>query len=204
MKSATAKSFQAIALASLLTAAGLVGSQAHADLLTGDIQNNGTAQAITVIVKDSGKLVKLDAAPSFENVLRRLKSGDSITAQGSMNADQTRFSISSIDRIGLKDLLGTWKSTRWEIFEFQDFSQLNLYIPKVVEAGGVSLARTHSLKYVVTPEENDAFTIFMTDDSDVRMGFLEIGNNKLKLNVIDSHSGNVTESISLSPLYFHD
>jgi hypothetical protein len=169
-------------------------------MVTGELINNGADKPLTLHVKDAVAAYQLDASEALITFLRKLASGDSITAQGTLSSDQKKFTIESIDRLGLKELLVTWRSSRFEIFEFQDFTQLNLYIPTVASTGGISLSRTHSLKYAVMPEDSGSFTIFMKDDKDFRMGFLDLRKNKVNLKVFDSNTGQVTDNISLSLL----
>jgi hypothetical protein len=167
-------------------------------MLTGDLINSGAGKPLALIVKEAGATYQIEASDALTTFLRKLGSGDSITAQGTVSGDKKKFSIDSVDRLGLKELLGTWRSSRYEIFEFQDFTQLNLYIPTVASSGDISLSRTHSLKYAVMPEDGGSFTIFMKDDSAFRMAFMDLNKNKVNLKVFDSNTGQVSDNISLS------
>jgi hypothetical protein len=206
---------------------------ALAETLTGTVINDNV-NAMKLVVSTVGSLyagqtLTLDCRADLMVFLKRLHTGDSITARGNysnglangnssvgalvgvslssdLNSDaialisEKHFTIDSIDQVGLTQLLGTWRSSRWEIFEFQDFSQLNLYMPEMQNQGNISLAKTHSLKYIVTPDAENRFAIFMNDDRDVRMGFIELGPNQVTLTINDFYTGQVSENISLSPL----
>jgi hypothetical protein len=173
---------------------------ANAITISGTIRNDGDRSPI-YIATGSQTSFQADAKSDILALLHRLRTGDQITAQGSISSDGKKLVIDSVDRVGLQELLGAWRSSRWEIFEFRDFTSLNLYVPTVVDEGSASLVRTHSLKYVITPEQNDRYSIFMSDNMNVRMGFLEVTANKLTLTVTDPKTGQVSENISLSPTH---
>lgn len=188
----------------LTVIAGLVSifsaSTSHAETFSGYLRNNGPSQPLEITLLESSRVFRIEAAPVLTENLRRLQTGDILTAQGKISLDGMKLKLESIDRVGLQKLLGAWKSTRWEIFEFSDFTNLNLYVPTFEDSGSIALSQIRSLKYVVTPENVDRFTIFMSDTHDVRMGFIEVGKNQLTLSVTDFYTGLVTENILLSPL----
>ena len=199
LKSAVVSGFS-VALLSLTI---LAGSAAVASTISGTIRNDGqiNGQPSPIYLVTGGQTAfQIDSKASVLELVRRLRTGDQITAQGTISTDGKKLVIDSVDRVGLQELLGTWRSSRWEIFEFRDFTSLNLYVPTVDE-GSASLVRTHSLKYVITPEQSNRFSIFMSDNLNVRMGFLEVGSSKLTLTVTDPKTGQVSENISLSPIH---
>ncbi len=175
---------------------------ASAETLVGTLRNNGGEKPLEFVLSNTTDILVIEARTSLLADLRRLKTGDLITAQGSVLSETKKVHLESIDSLGIQQLLGTWKSDRYEIFEFKDFNQLNLYIPTYKAEGGISFSQTHSLSYVVTPAEGDGFSIFITDDSEVKLAFLELQKNKLNLTVTQfkNNSGLVTENISLSPI----
>ncbi len=203
-----------LAFATLTLASIFIAQAASADTFKGNIQNNGSATLHLTLTAPGqpwdGRDVALVIPASLSVFMHHLHTGDSLTVDGSLEKSAGSpaasvaqiLSVDSIDEVGLQQLLGTWRTPRWEIFEFQNFNLLNLYIPTAGAEGGVNLQKTHALKYILTPDaQTNRFSIFMSDDRDVRMGFLEVSESKLTLTVTDFKTGQVTDSIFLSPVH---
>jgi hypothetical protein len=164
--------------------------------------HTGSGEILKIRIARDGQLLGVEAAENVLKCLRRLRPLDLVIVQGSINSLRQVLTVDSIDRIGLQELLGAWNSDRWEIFEFKTFSLLDLYIPSISSGGNGGrhslTGHARSFRYAITPEPDDVFSIFMTDDSDVRMGFLKVLPNKLVITVLDQKNGKVAEVISLS------
>lgn len=177
-------------------------SASQAEPIIGKLRNHGPERALELVLVKSSRIVTVEARPEIESYLRHLTTGDSISANGRVSNDGTRAFIESLDRVGMQELLGAWRSTSREIFEFQTYDKLNVYIPTVTYDGAVSLAQTRSLKYVLTPEKDNRFSIFMTDQKGVvRLAFIRIENRKLEMTLTDFDTGQPKEKISLSPFF---
>ncbi len=180
---------------------------AQADTITGNMLHTGSAETLRIRVARDGQVLSIQANNDILKCLRRLRPADLVTVQGTVNALRQVLTIDSIDRLGLQELLGAWNSERWEIFEFKTFSQLELYIPSVADTNNGKgkprrdrhpfAGHTRSLRYAITPDPDEMFSIFMTDNDDVRMGFLKVMPNKLVITVLDPKNGKVAETISL-------
>jgi hypothetical protein len=140
--------------------------------------------------------------PSLTTDLQKLKNGDFVAARGTLGilpADQGTVQLDSIESVGLVDLLGTWKSDDWAVYEFKDFTQLNLYHGTQNDAG-VSLQKTAQFNYVVAPEQGDTYSIFMSDNQSVNVGSIQFLDKAIIMTVIDPKTGKTSENISLSPI----
>lgn len=168
------------------------------------------AQAITVrglIDTASGKLslvTKYDVIYQLEtynsNVrydLTRLRQGDYLVARGNVDEISKRVTIEAIESLGLRELIGTWSSTRLEVYEFQDFTRLNLYVPNQAR-DSIEIAGKYN--YAVAPDHGDRYSIFLSDNRSVLVGTFEFKNQRLQLTVLDPKTGRVSQNISLSPL----
>ena len=152
---------------------------------------------------DALEVYKINGHPSLMANLRKLKTGDFIVATGDLTA--TTANLDSLQTVGLQELLGLWRSSRWELFEFQDFSRLNLYLTRGDTQSDFSFSRIHELAYAVTPENNSDYSIFISDNlKKVMAGSLHISGTGadeiLTLTLLDPATGQVAEKISLSPL----
>ena len=180
----------------------LLVESAFADAIIGKLRNSGPQKPLEVILMNTTQAVTIDTSPELLAYLRRLSTGDSISGQGRLSNDGRKVFLDSIERVGLQEILGAWRGSSREIFEFQTYDRLNVYIPTATYNGSVMLTQTRSLQYVLTPERENRFSIFMTDqDGRVRLAFLQLEQKKIELWLTDFESGQLTEKISLSPFY---
>lgn len=179
----------------------LIGETALASSFLGILKNDSVSAPLQLtLMEPAGLVVTIDAKPELIASLRRLKTGDPVSATGRLNGDQTIFLMDSLERVGLQDILGSWQSPQKEIFEFMTFSQLNVYVVAESADGGTHLAHTKTLQYALTPEKDNRFSMFMTNPSgEVRMAFVSFENKKLVLILTDSQTGLPKQKFSLLP-----
>lgn len=175
---------------------------AQAEPIIGKLRNYSLEQPLELVLLNSKKVVTIEGRPEIVSYLRGLSTGDSISGSGRFSNDGKRVYLDSLDRVGLQELLGAWRAPTREIFEFKNYDTLNVYVPTVNNEGDISLAQTRSLKYVLTPEKGNRFSIFMSDKSGyVRLGFIHFQKRKLEMILTDSNTGQLKERISLWPFY---
>ena len=181
----------------IVVVGAFVGLSAHADALRGFIQKKDGARSLLVQNEDGTQtLLKMAAAnPSVQANIDMLKNGDYLVARGTSNADSVQ--VDSIESLGLQALVGLWATQKYEVYEFQDFTRLNLYVPNdnhsdVVKAG--------EFQYSVAPDQGTRYSIFLSNTDSITVGSLEFRKHHLVLNVIDPKTGQVSADIVLSPL----
>lgn len=190
----------------------LSATPAHAVGLQGFLLNTAPNEPLRLQLKNSnlGALV-IDAPMGVLSLLRQLHTNDFLDLQGSISADNKSVTIETIDRLGLQELLGAWRTDRWEVFEFKNYTHLELFIPYNAEGNSQSAAkltdetsglpaRTRSLRYVVTPQNNTGLSIFISDENGVRLGFLTLGYRHLTIEMSDLKNGGIAERIQLVPV----
>jgi hypothetical protein len=172
--------------------------------LTGQLINKGDDSPLQMQLKSHGNLVNIDASPRIISVLRRLRPNDLMTVQGTVSADNSTVTIESIDRLGLQELLGAWRTRKWEVFEFKTYSQLELFLPSGLgdDDDQAGTPRVKTVNYAVTPDNDDGFSIFMSDENGVKMGFLKVAPDSLSIAIPDPQTGEISETISLVPVRF--
>lgn len=175
---------------------------AQAEPIIGKLRNYSPERPLELVLLNSKKVVTIEARPEIISYLRNLTTGDSISGNGRISNDGKKVYLDSLDRVGLQEILGAWRATSREIFEFKNYDTLNIYVPTVNHDGDISLAQTRSLKYVLTPEKESRFSIFMSDKTGyVRLGFIHFGKRKLEMVLTDSNTGELKEKMSLWPFY---
>ncbi|MES2965583.1 MAG: hypothetical protein V4760_17005 [Bdellovibrionota bacterium] len=134
-----------------------------------------------------------------EKDIRNLKLGDFLVARGTLDRGTAIAHVDTIETVGLRGLIGPWQSGSKRVYEFEDFSRLNLY-RELRDSTGVTLSRFKQMNYTVAPEAGGRYSIFMSDNRSVQIGFLDFEDDGIELTVIDPKTGRVSENISLSPL----
>ncbi len=171
--------------------------QAEADSIRGFIQKQSGQRQLFVQREDGSLLlVKLvGTTPSVQSDINMLKSGDYMVARGSL----TKFTanIDSIESIGLRALVGMWATPKAEVYDFQDFTRLTLYLPNETRS---RIVKAGEFNYSIAPDQGTRYQFFLSKSGSVTVGSLEFRKSHLVLNVIDPSTGNSSPDIVLSPL----
>ena len=174
--------------------------QAHAGNVVGFLVSE-PGQPYKLKVQDSAAAMTIEAGEWVVTTLKHLRDGSLIVGTGHVSHEQKTVHLDSVQTVGLTELLGTWQSSRWEVFEFRDFNSLMRYLPMENSRGSLELKFVESYDYVLTPDNQDTYSIFITDNSKRMMvGTLHLSAGSVILTVYDSETGRESEKISLSPL----
>lgn len=194
----------------LADAAGWSSRQADSESIKGKVGFRGVEPYILLQTQTDPepRPYPLQATSAALNSdLRRLSTGDLIigtgvierVAPGAVNGMRHgRVILNAIDTVGLKQILGHWRTPKWQVFEFRDFHHLNLY--RAPSASTRSIA-PHQMTYTLAPAGGDPnlWSIFMADKKGIHIGSLAIGEKSLRLTLFDPESGQVKEELELSP-----
>lgn len=185
--------------AALLGLTLLISFEASAQSVRGFIRATTDEGTFLDVTADQAPFLLVANRPALETDLKNLKVGDYLVARGTLDVMSGEAHIDSIETVGLRELIGPWQSGASRIYEFEDFSRLNLY-KALRDPQGVVLAKLKEMNYSVAPESKGRYSIFMSDNRSVQVGLLEFEARGIKLSVIDPKTGRVSENISLSPL----
>lgn len=154
--------------------------------------------------------------------LATLQAGDFVVLSGQyldhdQNGSIDSIYVNGIESVGLKRLIRTWKSEKWDIMKFENFNRMILYRPNS-PAGLATPLRFQKLKelnYTLAPEQGSGYSILMVETPSaaatpsalparpahpVFAGRLSVEKDRLKLELFDTKSGLTAEVYSLSPL----
>lgn len=153
--------------------------------------------------------------------LATLQAGDFVVLSGQyldhdQNGSIDSIYVNGIESVGLKRLIRTWKSEKWDIMKFENFNRMVLYRPNS-PAGLATPLRFQKLKelnYTLAPEQGSGYSILMVETPSVTppsalplrpahpvfAGKLTVEKDRLKLELFDTKSGLTAEVYSLSPL----
>lgn len=176
-------------------------SGARADALRGFILKSGGASYLQVQT-ENGKSQRLAIAAQsaiVDTSIKRLKSGDYLVARGAVLPETNSVQIEAIESLGLQALVGAWSTSRLEVYEFKDFSRLNLYVPNS-DRKGHPIVKAGEFQYAITPDQGSKYSIFLSSSKDLMVGSIEFRKSRLMLKVVDPKTGEVSAELSLSPL----
>lgn len=176
----------------------LLGSDAFANAFEG-----------RVVIRDSQVYLTLNSAPSelykieglsdqVNSQVKGLQDGDLLSATGELaEATKTAY-VETVDFVGLKRILGRWKSQDGYRIYFKDFRSA-VVEQKQPLPWNPEEQTTLDLVYAILPLKDENWSLFMTNRKSVRVGTLSIQNKTLSIQLVDQRTGKVTEDISLSP-----
>lgn len=151
-----------------------------------------------------GKLLPLYSHNfNIQSDINELKEGDYISGSGDLNVNQTALYMQSIDSVGLIDLLGIWHTSKWDVFEFIDFSRLNLYASRIqLFTQSPTIFGFQSIRYSISPGfQPNQWSILLVDPQGVQIGSLRISKGKwLEIDILDQATGKVLQRVTLSKL----
>ncbi|CAN5528744.1 hypothetical protein BH10BDE1_BH10BDE1_15330 [soil metagenome] len=173
------------------------------------------------------------AAISVRTALLDLKTDDFVVVSGSLididhDDRPDEVQVEGIESVGLRSVLGTWRSDKWEVVRFEDFTRMSLYRPKagsgLASALGINFhlemsllnpltslkrlgfSKLKDLNYTLAPERGSAYSIFLVEKkpgggpAPVYVGRLEVQDRALKLEIYNPKTGESSEVLSLLPV----
>ena len=165
------------------------------------------------------KPLSISTSLAIRLALLELKNGDFVVVSGEFG-DKNRDGISdeirvdAIESVGLTQLIGSWRSSKWDVVRFEDFNSLSLYRAKSRGAqrlgtppgARAELAKLKDLSYTLAPEQGSSYSIFLAEKNSFRVpapvyvGHLELKPDSLKLEILDPMTGHASEVLSLLPV----
>jgi hypothetical protein len=188
---------------------------ARAITVRGVIQKNEINKEILLKLSQSapgiksGDTIKINPTNlSVQLELSALKNGDYIVGEGNSQKPSNDLDLDAIERVGIQELLGTWRSNLTGVFfEFIDFNRLILHESKNSRLNLRNPSSTSKqYNYVLAPDCGSRFSIFLANSSEagsknsVHAGTLEIKDRKVNITVFNSATGGVAANVYLSPM----
>ncbi len=141
--------------------------------------------------------------PNLAVDLQKMRDGDFLTGHGQILTSRKMVALESIDTVGLKQILGIWRTVHWDVFEFRDFSRVVLYAPNPGNRADritPRLAPTRQMNYTLAPSSGDNWSIFMADKDGIQLGELQFGARSMNMTLYDSATGRVNQKFELAPI----
>ncbi|MCB0385884.1 MAG: hypothetical protein KDD43_10870 [Bdellovibrionales bacterium] len=135
--------------------------------------------------------------PHVMDDLSKLETGDYVSGKGWIYAVNGTLEMTTVEFVGLKKLLGIWRTSTWEVFDFKNFSRLDLYEPSTTKA--LNVIQLRSLRYTVAPDGGSAWSILIVDSNSVDVGSLSVSPESIQIDLFDPQTGDVAKTIQLKP-----
>jgi hypothetical protein len=171
---------------------------AFGSAVEGLIQADDSATYL-VVWPEKTKYLLSPVTSGIREEVRRLQTGDYVSGSGRIDNDKRIIALDLINVVGLKKLLGIWRTADWNVFEFRDFSRLYLYA-RFQGSSSLSHFEKRNLSYTLAPEASGSWSIFLSDNRTVHVGTLSINDRDVHLEVFDVDTGDVRENIQLFPM----
>ncbi|WP_291516213.1 hypothetical protein [Bdellovibrio sp. ArHS] len=137
-----------------------------------------------------------DAAMS----VRKLSTGDTLTASGLLDTETCIASIESVDYVGLKKLLGYWY-TQEGIITVSDFNSLSFYPINMKDfQNGKDLSQIDPItyRYSLTPSDGKEWVLFLSDSTSTLFATIFFNKNNATMRIYDSENGDIVKTLRLS------
>lgn len=148
-----------------------------------------------VLESDPYRFIEVDTLKSYKlristdiakQAVAKLKNFDGISGVAVLYDEETLL-LESVEFVGLRRLLGKWKSPT-EVFQFVDYNRLQVKTgPKKVE-----------MTYALSPGFGNSWRLFFTDENSVTLGSLEIQNENAEIQLYDSENGSILKTVPLT------
>ena len=195
-------------------------SPSHAESVRALVVKTATETRLNPIGKAQGtsrRGLPIETTFPVRQALDELTSGDFVIVSGrlvDLNRDQRpdQIHVTGIESVGLKRLLGVWRTANWDVFNFESFEKLTLYKLQRTRSTTREMRLSHlkDMSYSLSPDRGSIYSIFIVEaprpqlgrSGAVFVGSLELqtqsGEPVLQLTLIDGKTGQVSEVLSLS------
>ncbi|WP_295905925.1 hypothetical protein [uncultured Bdellovibrio sp.] len=132
--------------------------------------------------------------------IRKLTTGDTITATGLLDAQTCKAVIESVEYVGLKKMLGYWYSQDG-IITVRDFNSLSFYPINLKDFQNGADYRTAdpiTYRYSVTPTEGKEWVVFLSDTTSTTFATIQFGKSNATMKIYDSETGDIKKILRMS------
>lgn len=145
---------------------------------------------------DQGYTIETNTT-DVQDSLNRLSEGDYITGNGFVDENNKKIRIDSIQYVGLRRLLGPWKSDEG-LMVFKDFTTMRFFPNYTDQPQGVE-ATNHQqeFRYSLSPSNSGAWILFLSDSKSTTFATVEFDSANILLKIFESESGNILRTLIL-------
>ena len=164
------------------------------DTVSGLIRiDKASHQKFILPAKNAKPMLLRVAYASMRDDLNRLQQGDFLLGRGQVQDDGKAVMMTSFELVGLKQLLGLWRSENWHIYNFENFESMTFYDPVFQHK------KAQQMNYLISPGSGDTWSIFMENDSFSYVGDFVFRGRYLLMKIF-GNNGEVSHNVKLERL----
>lgn len=167
--------------------------------LMGTVERDSTGTYLVTGQTCKRYVVDTKSEDAFKSV-RKLSTGDSVTASGALDNETCTAVIESVDYVGLRKMLGHWYSAEG-IMSVRDFNSLSFYPISLKDFQNGSSYRAVdpiNYRYSVTPTEGKEWVLFLSDSKSTTFATIQFNKGAATMKIYDSETGRLTKVLHLS------
>jgi hypothetical protein len=174
----------------------VVFSAGYAGIITAISSAQSEVKVKTQVSSRPQEFTLLVTTPGDAKLFKRLKIGDYISFQAQSTSKKNYYNLTSVDYVGLSDVLGLWYSSDGLCYNFTFFSQLVVFPQNQV--GACDSDKTSqfpgypkSFKYFITP--NESSWDILVGDSDLYFSaeFYFKATNEIFARIFNTDTGKI-------------
>ncbi|MEN0057340.1 MAG: hypothetical protein AAGB31_00790 [Bdellovibrio sp.] len=168
--------------------------------LSGTVTRTSSDLYIVISNAHCSRYLLVGANEDADNSIRKLSAGDILTASGTLHESTCKASLTSVDYVGLKKLLGYWYSNEG-IFTVRDFNYMSFYPMNIKNAQSDPEYYTGdpiSYRYSITPSEGKEWVMFLSDKESTTFATLQMYRGYATMRIYDSDTGQMKKTLRLS------
>ncbi|MGZ3743846.1 MAG: hypothetical protein ACXVB1_14400 [Pseudobdellovibrionaceae bacterium] len=140
---------------------------------------------------------------NVEDNLKRFENGDFIIGSGVLDVVNKKINIESVDYVGLRRLLGSWRGTDG-IMVFKDFSTMS-FTPQLSDINENKIGNNitnyqKEFRYSMSPSDGNEWALFVSDDKGTSFATMEITKKSVIMKIYESESGKIVRTLTLGRL----
>lgn len=148
--------------------------------------------------KTHTKFILSAVNPEIKTQLSKLKSGDFLSVEGSIDEKQSVLYVSSVNYVGLKDLVGNWTGEDEYCYQFNDFYVLSIYNKTDKNKCDFSVnLLAGEFSYYINPAYPDWSVLLSDNENSYLMDLTLDSKTSAQLSLYDSQSGDILRQIRL-------
>lgn len=163
-----------------------------------------------MLIQENQRFEIASASIDVDRDLARLSSGDFVALEGFYNISQKKIIVNSVDWVGLKKVLGHWKTADKKIIEFRDYTTLMLHnylrdgFPVKHSVKPRTRDQSIEMNYRMAPGVGSSWTLFISDGKKLHMGRMNLAGANISIGFFDIETGKIIKTLKLSRQSFVD
>lgn len=177
-------------------------SVASAEAIHGTLFRTGTQALVRLIGEPSSSRYYrlLPQTNEAAVVLARLETGDTLVGNADIDPQKMTISLETVDFVGLRKIIGFWNTATKGVMNFRSYSEVSTYALPWASTSSSVISTQKQFKYTVTPAAGSDWVMFLSDNRETQMAFLDLKETEATIRILDSKTGDVSSVLRLQKI----